>query len=587
MLRFLLIYLLCWSAFAQTRIQENVVEIGRKTSTADKQIKLHKGDGSFAIIEWDGASNKFKQSLDNGVSFKDFGAGEGSTGGLQVLSNAGFEDGITTGWTSSVGDTSELVTSGCTLGTNCPLQGEKSLRFNPSAQNDYFESSLTTLPEALYGVSCEARFKYIGGDTNLSAYVINGDGETVGQYRNQSGLNQLPAHSIAGYESVYFLCPSKASVVADNDKGDLKIKINNDGASAAVDADYDDFYLGNFLGLSESVLPDTLTAIITAGAAITSTNTSPNWISSCTNPGAGSYTCTVSGLTQIASCGASEIAGSFNQHCDAVMTDASTLVITCDNSNAAPHVGINVGFNVWCHKQGADAKQSVQIFKSIPKIADNDNNFSAFIASDGGVTNENVDWINGNCTISETSRYTCNYISNLGLSNPMNCTYGIAHNLGSEIVTVLTNSTTLNAHYTYAPAGTQVQRAHWIHCQKSGSDYKTPVVQPIIVNQVETKKAAGIRTEACRFDNNGTATVNNESQICDWVTGVTRDSAGVIVPTFSAFAYPPVCTCTSYDPTNQECVITQTTTTSAVVRTYTAGGGAADANLYLQCKGAR
>lgn len=94
--------------------------------------------------------------------------------------------------------------------------------------------------------------------------------------------------------------------------------------------------------------------------------------------------------------------------------------------------------------------------------------FSATISSAGVVANENVDWINGNCTTAVSginTDYTCSYITGLA-TQPMNC------------VSVDTSSSTNpNATRIFTSTSSQFQgsnatgRGINVVCQKQGSDY--------------------------------------------------------------------------------------------------------------------
>lgn len=236
LLTVLIIGALSSPAFA-AGVKADLFKIAKPGSAADKVIKL----GDVRQIRSNETSGKLEFSND-GVAFKGLDEGDGSLpgnaiNGVNDLVNSDFEAGFDSDWTSSAGDSSQLTKTGCTLGTDCSLVGEISLRFSPSAQNDFFESLLAELSESNYGQECEVRVYYLGGDNQLEIQVIDGAAATL-------ATKTLVAHLIPAFESVFFTCPTKAVVVGNNNKGDIKIKINNTGASAAAVSDWDEMYLG-------------------------------------------------------------------------------------------------------------------------------------------------------------------------------------------------------------------------------------------------------------------------------------------------------------------------------------------------------
>lgn len=99
--------------------------------------------------------------------------------------------------------------------------------------------------------------------------------------------------------------------------------------------------------------------------------------------------------------------------------------------------------------------------------------FSAKISSAGVVSGENLDWINGNCTVASTSQYTCTFNSSIFTVAP-NCTLEDNDNgnftqsfISSPTSTGFT-SRTLNG-----ATGSNTAASHTIICQKQGADYAT------------------------------------------------------------------------------------------------------------------
>ena len=100
------------------------------------------------------------------------------------------------------------------------------------------------------------------------------------------------------------------------------------------------------------------------------------------------------------------------------------------------------------------------------KPSDCENVFSAQIGGTGTVTNENLDWINGNCTTGDNINYACTY--NLTLANPMNCTVSDISAAGAAQASRVFSSTNTGITFGNGSASRGVS----VKCQKQGADYK-------------------------------------------------------------------------------------------------------------------
>ncbi len=99
--------------------------------------------------------------------------------------------------------------------------------------------------------------------------------------------------------------------------------------------------------------------------------------------------------------------------------------------------------------------------------------YSAQVSATGVVTGENVDWINGNCSVA-TSTFTCTYNTNLNngaaLTSAMNCVANASpNNINGQI---LTSSTTNVQPQTFvSSSGGMAANPFSLVCQKAGSDF--------------------------------------------------------------------------------------------------------------------
>ena len=105
--------------------------------------------------------------------------------------------------------------------------------------------------------------------------------------------------------------------------------------------------------------------------------------------------------------------------------------------------------------------------------------FSAQVSATGVVSNESLDWINGNCSNPSASNYTCTFNTNLkdgtsGLSSAMNCvvTRDQATAAAGYTDPRVTSTTTGLTVALPSPVSTNINQPFSIKCQKGSQDYK-------------------------------------------------------------------------------------------------------------------
>jgi len=542
-------------------------------AAADQKLIFDIGSGaSNPFLKWSNTHSSITFSND-GTLEKKIGSGSGGgSGGILSLDNAGFEDGITSEWT--------CTSSRCFVESADPLVGEKSLRFSPTVQNDSFQSVLKAIPEGLKGVACEARVYYTGGDENLTAQVVNGDAEVVAE-------QVLKAHSIAGYESIFFLCPTKAAIIADSDKGDLQLKVYNEEATVSPVSRFDEMYLGSLIGLVETQLPDILTARIDQSTMSIESENTP-WLSSLTAGTGILYLTPIAGVFSVlpsCTCTTETSAGTSCMYDSAASTVNSLTIRVVNVSGAAADHSISIN----CSKQGADAKQSVQVYKSIPKVAENINLYGARVGNSGSAAliSQNVQWVDS------VNR------SSIGTVNVNWASLGLTHipsieltNDGGEIIYFFGLSTTEVNVRTASSAGTLVDRGFSIRILRHEDDYKMPTVQPILVNQVETSVVSGVRVESCRIvgENVTTRTINGTKSCASWITSASYVGTGTTQIFFDSFGEAPDCNCTvnySNAATGSSCSIYDLTHQGLKTHTYDTNGSGVNRTFSINCAAGR
>jgi hypothetical protein len=213
------------------------------------------------------------------------------------------------------------------------------------------------------------------------------------------------------------------------------------------------------------------------------------------------------------------------------------------------------------------------------------NEFSATFSSSCVVSQENVDWINGN---GANSTGICDFTFNTGFFTAApNCTVMAQSNL-----TPFTNgaaSTTTVQTRTYS-GGTNTASAGVLRCSRQGTDLRPNVVAPVFSGSVTTGGTAPtslMRVEWARISQSGgTYTLADKS---DGVASITKNAAADISVNFSpAFAREMVCSAVP----EGGCLVTSINTSHSAsnfrFNMYTSNFGAAcDTAMYVTCMGAR
>lgn len=495
-----LLFCLVGLIHADETIDHDKIKVGKKGSGND--FLLETRDGGFFKKSYEGDWFFSK----DGTIQKKLGSGSGSGGGENYnnaftdAQNANAEDG-TTGWTASAG-TFDVTTSD-------PLEGDRSFIWTPAAQNDTLDSPVLNFDRDVFrGRSCQAHFEYKGGDTNLGLQVINGDDEVIGIFRDSNGENKLPAHSITGIESVFFLCPSAADILADADKGNLRFRIINLGVTASALIKFDKNYAGTLIGLAEVVLPDVLSARVN-GATAAIISQSSEFIESVVRNSAGSYTFTFkAGIFSVIP-GVDITANGTNARIGStgtITTSGFTAYIFAYNN-----VGEDFPFTVTVTKQGADAKQSIQGYKPIPKIWENNNEFGGYYDTTTTINGQWPSTWTGAGTVSKSgtglNTKTIN-ITSMGLTSTPNCVVGNGYSSINDTANYrITGSSATSLQFSTATGGTASDVGFNFSCTKTGVDFKMPTVTPIFAGQVISSwselNSKNMRVEACSFSQGG------------------------------------------------------------------------------------
>lgn len=218
-------------------------------------------------------------------------------------------------------------------------------------------------------------------------------------------------------------------------------------------------------------------------------------------------------------------------------------------SNMAPS-GANTSFEARIPIQGwQDYGTITGSFAGIEKCANDyecTDTFSATVSSAGVVSNENIDWINGNCTPS-TGTYTCPLVSTLkdgtsGLSSVLNCvpTSQVSGGNGYIMSFQPGSSSTSSLVFNGTNAGVSTAQGFTLKCQKGSQDYKpktakaaTSIGVPTVPGITTTGTGNLIDTFSVSYGTTNATTICSATpcsyldQIGTVVSSITRASVGV------------------------------------------------------------
>ena len=218
--------------------------------------------------------------------------------------------------------------------------------------------------------------------------------------------------------------------------------------------------------------------------------------------------------------------------------------------------------------------------------------FSAKISSAGVVSDENVNWINGNATVSGGASNVYALALNSGIFTVTpNCAFVHAGN-NSLVHTVLVSSTssTVTVASSRTDTGAGFAGAFQIICQKQGVDYVGKTAKAVASDQ--NTRSIGVTKsviQSCKINNNGTATVDNSSTLCGWVSSVSRTSTGNVTVNVNSgiFANPPICTLTAQSLINVIPQRVQSTSASSIQAVFIVPNTSAlaDVDFVISCHG--
>ncbi|MBE9542510.1 MAG: hypothetical protein IMF01_09345 [Proteobacteria bacterium] len=638
-----------FNAFA-LKTTDNFFYVG-KNAGADFTI-LHKDGGYLKKL---GSQGSWLFSNDGILEKKiGSGAGTGGSGGVNILLNSSFEDGLGE-WTTFAGTlTQESYVSS--------VEGDtKYARFISTIAGEFVEQTILSFPSNISN-GCMADFRYIQGDSAFDYKVIE---DLAGTPKELSSGSITDLTSWQKAPTATFPCPT-AGV-------SLTLRIISTGAGTI---DFDDAYLGSNKGFISGTYTNTVFLEGNGGEVITLNTQDIPFAGSATGWASDKYTVQrnssivkISGSVNITVSVAYKIAlykngtlykevsdrfdspyrtieyistaGEFLKDDELSFRMDSTRQLLNDSvkhylnileqssetqeaftpEEAGFYLDVSIGGadlsisdTVGGHVTFESASLDMVLNKGSAKIPCSSTNISTSLTCSVG--NENVgavfnapragtykicgQWMGG---INATGAYRWAETAD-GSQSIIQLGRGVAG--GSSMAASAVNQENLCSLFTFSSAGEKAIRLFYIgnsavvaiRASRSTALYNDDinitvelvdhnVSRPIIQNMTDTSIDSGIRTDACKVNNNGAASVDVASGLCaSWLTLATRSSLGIVDMTVSGFSAVPVCEC-SPEGVDVSCSIVENSATSITSKIKTHGGSFSDVNFSVSCKGKR
>lgn len=548
-----------------------------------EQFMSFRVSGEEVGFKFDTATGEVLQKKKAGDAYKKLGSGSGSgslgINGFGEDDNANAEDG-TTGWTNT--GTGTFIAFDITAPNEKKvIEGDKTFRFTPSAQNDVISSSVLNFDfSKFHGRTCEVGIEYTGADENLELHIVDANGLILNE--DLPNNRKIPARSLTtGPFSVSFQCPTAAAIGGDANKGNLHVEIKNVGAVASLPIDWDLTFAGTDRNLGTSDLPSDFSFRLDTGAGTLARNDG-GVVSGCSVNGTGDSSCTFIDLSNTPELVCTSETSPVNvDFFDGTLLNTGVRIRSTNVSGTSSNVWVScIG-----KKTGSDRNKTVNTYKASPVTSETVNEFSMALSTTT-VSGENIDWINGNCSSNGTGDKTCNFNAGIFSATP-NCTATM------ESFGPLSNPT-----WTVQPSSSSVRLRTWINgvasdaniyvkCQKQGADFVKPQTKNlslagIAVNSYAESSQAQMRVESCTVSMGG-GTPSSGNQKCNsWIDSYSDNGAGDYTANYitGIFSGTPACTCTAIETgaITRDCTIAGTNGAIAT-RFFVSGGGSSTAGI--------
>lgn len=497
--------------------------------------------------------------------------------------------------TADIVDASNILT----VSSSSPIEGKKSFNIDATATAQVIKVINDPIQQVLVGQNCEANFSYFGDASLYKAYVEQGGNKLT--YTEQTLLNTGSSTQVY---RVNFPCGT--SIVTNN------IVIESTGNGAAIKADK--FYSGEATNIINQVITSdwqayTPTITASSGTLTNFTLSNTEWMRDGQNiylkgqlaftGAAGTWTSPrislPSGITISTTAGTYLVNRVFMVDAGNNSFAAEAFINAATGNSFIEISGLNGGGN-----QGSVINQSTPftfnsgdtISWTVGPIKVNqfsgtqsaivmqciqdgscENVFSAKVTSGGVVSDENIDWLNGNCTVGPPT--SCTFKAGFFPVAPV-CTAHTAFS-GSYSTEVFTSLTSTGFSLQFIGNNTG---GFTITCTRSGSDYRPRFATPVLTGNIRSNGPLTYRHEGARITNNGTCSI--ASSTSGFVSTV-NVGAGYCDTTVSFGNAPIFCSCNAIRDDGGPAGCTLRTATATSIRTLTRNTADENRDLYISC----
>lgn len=541
------------SAFAasQSNVKADKLVIGEATSVT-KTIELNMGLGSAnPKIKTNGSTNKM-QFANDGVTYKDLGSGSGGGGGTNLIPNYDFESGVS-GWT----------TSGVTLtqqSYGVPSDGNlKYVSATATVVGSYFETAAITVPDFLRGTDLESVGIYTSQNGQWRVDVFTSGSVTTSQtLASQTAWTDetkiyFPAGQTTTKKRYTLVSVSGTSTLTIDDSYLGSLRSLKNGAIASLVPPY----IPDILGIgtpSGQKITCQITGVIlkchgsfntgTVAATLFQFPLPPGYVIA-KNP----YQSLRVGVGKIyRNVGAVEnvfLATDGRTYLTASTGGDNANKLTEQNGNVLFGNTENINFEFSVFVEGLSGSNTT--FDSrCPNDISCENTFGFYAGSTGSIDSatETLDWINGNCVVSDISLYTCT--PNVGVFTVApNCTASVATDasgvsLSANVVTQLFNSIVVRT----LSGGAKVAVPFTVQCTKGGPDFVAKRTIEGFLSKTVTSTGNFIeRMERVAVTTACTASPCTIASQSGAFTSITRSAIGTYTVNYnsSTWSQPPTC----------------------------------------------
>lgn len=293
-------------------------------------------------------------------------------------------------------------------------------------------------------------------------------------------------------------------------------------------------------GVFGGTMPNTFTAKIST-TGVVSDETGGDFLNgNCSKPMTGQFTCTFnSGFFTTTPNIVAQITN--DNHAIANVSSPSSSGFTgWTSADGNPGALTDFNYSIVVTKVGADFIQPA----ITPSIEGFINEFGAAVSTSGVVSNENQDFISSFCAITDTSLFTCTFVTDKFPVAP-NCTVSVVDPSldgawqAKVNATVTTTSLVVRTGTTDSTNNfVKAVRAFYVRCSRGEGDYRPQANTPILNGSITSSAAVNqFKMESATVGSTGTVVEVGGS---DWITG-NCTNANPRVCTITGFSAAPIC----------------------------------------------